>query len=149
MIYGLIFLDVVLLIFWYRYLDRRGKKTQWYWYWIFPSEIIGGVLIVGFGVIATGNYLYNNFPLSGDQTKSEMAAIANCVSGYYLEFGTYPESMKELIGQRPLRQAWLLDEWKTPYLMKTDSGHGMNLISAGADAIFNSQDDIVQHVDGS
>jgi hypothetical protein len=84
--------------------------------------------------------------LSRSATIHQGAEIASALSDYRAKLGRCPKSIGELIGNRPLRAGWLYDGWGRPYSYElSESGSRCQLLSAGRDGKFGTDDDLDWH----
>lgn len=80
------------------------------------------------------------FPKS---TKDEISEISNWIEKWNGKFGYYPQELKEIIGNNPMRQDWDKDAWNKDYkYIVNESKKTFFITSAGKDGQFDTQDDI-------
>ncbi len=99
------------------------------------------LLIIGIGL----TYIYIRFKGANlpEKTKTEMQEISNSLNKWRTEYGSFPENLDKLTLGRPMRNQWINDSWNKPYKYAVgDSGNSFIILSAGADGIFNNQDDL-------
>ena len=120
---------------------EKGVKKK---YVILPSTkfILIIILVLLTTVIFRVWWFYPK--VAKNEVQKEMTAIKNALCSYKTEFGCYPVNLDILIGNRPLRKTWKQDKWNNFYMYKPDTINGSyQLVSAGKDGKFNSEDDIV------
>lgn len=135
-------LNFYILWRWSERLKKKGKKLAWYWGWILPTDVAVLSLYSVIGIFLIGFFLFKTFPINQRTTKDEMQEITKSLLKYKNDTGRFPENMDELIGSRPLRKKWEKDAWKTEYVLIQNSENVVNLVSAGADKSFETDDDI-------
>jgi hypothetical protein len=84
--------------------------------------------------------------LSRSATVDEGAEIAASLAEYRAKLGHCPADLSVVIGTRPLRAGWLHDGWGRAYRYNpTQSASTCELVSAGRDGEFGTDDDLVWH----
>lgn len=120
-----------------------GKKRPFQMYFLQPSSIMVIVVLVVGSLSAFLFFSYQRTSIFPEKTKNEIAEITERMEKWNEKFGTYPENLKELIGNNPMRQDWKTDSWNRPYQYSvTESGNGFLIVSSGSDGKFQTKDDI-------
>ena len=84
----------------------------------------------------------------GDATiqtcKANIKQISSEIDSYYLKHKKFPESLQTLVDNKILKKKHLLDPWGSEYQYEIDkeTHAGYDILSAGEDRSFNSDDDI-------
>ncbi len=77
-----------------------------------------------------------------NKTEKEMSEISVRLEKYRQENDSYPQNLKEIIGNSPIRQTFLNDYWGSLYRYDRTSDDSFELTSAGQDKMFNTEDDL-------
>lgn len=85
-------------------------------------------------------YLRQEKPLK--QTLAEGDEIIKAINDYKLQNKKLPDSLGVVVGNNPLRQQWLYDQWNNPYQYKITKPDKFILFSVGKDGIPNTKDDV-------
>ena len=104
------------------------------------------VLLIAIGFIIVARILIGIFYFTdkgtGDTTE-KIAKIAAILNQEKTDLGTYPEELKTIIRNNPLRQNITLDYWKNEFhYEQLDNGLNYVLKSKGSDGILGTDDDI-------
>lgn len=88
-----------------------------------------------------GLYVKDEF-LSEDYTESEMNDIIKALNKYQSDTDTFPTDYLKFVKTKPIWDSWYNDDWGNPYKYINEGGD-IKLISAGKDATFATEDDII------
>ena len=112
-------------------------------YFLQPSSIIViSVLVIG-SISSFLFFSYQRTFIFPEKTKKEIVEITQRMEKWKEKFGIYPNDLKELIGNNPMRQEWKTDSWNRPYQYSvTENGTVFLIVSAGSDGMFKTEDDI-------
>lgn len=120
-----------------------GIKRPVLKYFLQPSvKILFAVLIIG-NISAFLFFSYQRKNVFPERTQSQIAEMSDFMKSWNKNIGRYPTDLKELIGNNPLRQSWHRDAWNREYQFTImENGKVFLIVSAGADGIFGTDDDI-------
>lgn len=120
-----------------------GIKRPIQKYFLQPSAIILITVLVIGSLSAFLFFSYQKTFIFPEKTKKEISEITDRMEQWNEKFGQYPTELNELIGNSPIRQSWINDEWNRPYKYSImDNGNGFLITSAGSDGQFETEDDI-------
>lgn len=88
-----------------------------------------------------GLYVKDEF-LSENYTKSEMDDIMKALNKYQSDTDTFPSDYVRFVKTKPIWDSWYSDDWGNSYKYINEGGD-IKLISAGKDATFGTEDDII------
>jgi len=104
------------------------------------------VLLIAIGFIIVARILFGIFYFAdkgADDTTEKIAKITAILNEEKTDLGIYPEELKTIIRNNPLRQNITLDYWKNEFHYKQlDNGLNYVLKSKGSDGILGTDDDI-------
>lgn len=122
---------------------KKGIKRPIKKYLMQPSFLIAIGII---GSVIVGKLLYTSLRTTSpkeSQTLNELKQIEVKLAKWNSQLGHYPNSLKELIGNNPLRRGWDKDAWNLPYKYEvSENKNDFLLISAGSDSQFDTEDDL-------
>jgi hypothetical protein len=72
--------------------------------------------------------------------------IKDALNAYYVDHNEYPEIIDMLTPNYIRTNDAIADPWGTAFKLETDDQMNLILISAGADRIFDSDDDIIRRI---
>ncbi|WP_299684795.1 type II secretion system protein GspG [uncultured Dokdonia sp.] len=101
---------------------------------IYVSVFVIVIFLIGSWFLYTVLFAYPK------QTLKEMKTITHAIVSYEENTGKKIQSLETLVVGRPLRKDWLKDAWGKPYQLTTIPN--FQLISAGSDSQFGTEDDI-------
>jgi hypothetical protein len=78
-------------------------------------------------------------------TEKEMTEMTEALNKYKYHTKKYPENLRQLVGNNPLKKDWLTDQWGNSYKYKVMPG-GITLASFGKDGKENTDDDLSKSV---
>lgn len=138
-----LFLDIK---FWFKKKKRRRfekennlpKKLM-----IYPSDRIYILLIV-FGIIGTSLFVLFVYPsMKEKKTKEKLIEIAEILDQEKNALGTYPDVLKQIVRNNPLRKNITKDAWNNDFeYQASEDGKSYILFSIGKDATPKTEDDI-------
>jgi len=77
-------------------------------------------------------------------TRNDCREIVSSLTDYFQHKNRYPNDLKTIVNNNPLRQNWYKDHWDNNYSYKTgNNGKTFTLISAGKDGKFDTKDDLI------
>tara|TARA_R110002167_G_scaffold365559_1_gene590641 strand:+ start:77 stop:544 length:468 start_codon:yes stop_codon:yes gene_type:complete len=104
------------------------------------------VLLIAVGFIIVARILLGTFYFADQgtvETKEKLAEITSILNEEKTDLGVYPEELKAIIRNNPLRQNITLDYWKNEFhYEQLDNGLNYVLKSMGSDGILGTDDDI-------
>ncbi|WP_371824130.1 DUF805 domain-containing protein [Lutibacter sp. A80] len=101
------------------------------------------ISIIGFILVSIIFLFFIRESLTKSRAKKEIAEIIRILEIRKKELGFYPQELKEIIGNNPLRKKIDIDFWGNEYHYKLiDNGVNYILISKGKDEILGTADDI-------
>jgi len=106
-----------------------------------------GLILISVLVISVlSSFLFFNYQKTNiypDKTRNEIIEISNALNKWKNHYGYYPTDLKDITKGKPLRKEWTNDVWKNPYKYNVrENGNSFEIISAGSDREFNTNDDI-------
>ena len=72
-----------------------------------------------------------------------MIDIAKALDKYKAAKGYFPTNYIDFTLSKPLRQKWKYDSWENNYMYTLKDSTNYELVSAGKDGLFDSDDDII------
>lgn len=138
------YLAAILFLYFFLGKTRIGKKVLHYinlWFWEWSMIILGTVLIVGITFVYL-HFKRNSPGYLNDQTKKELEEIRTAMEHYRLTNKTYPDSLLDLIGNKPLLQHLRDDSWGNEYRYSLRNEQ-YSIFSPGEDGKDNTKDDIL------
>ena len=72
----------------------------------------------------------------------DMNTISAAITTYFGDYDEYPENLEMLVPKYLPSTTSLLDSWGNPFHLEKDDQQNLTLVSAGADRIFATGDDI-------
>lgn len=140
------FYYIAAILFLYFFLGKTsiGRKVLHYinlWFWEWSLIILGIFLIAG----VTFVYLHfkrNSSAYRNDQTGKELEEIRTALENYRLTNKMYPNTLLDLIGNKPLLQHLRDDSWGNEYRYSLDN-EKYTIFSPGEDGESNTKDDIL------
>jgi len=72
----------------------------------------------------------------------DMNTISAAITTYFGDYDEYPENLEMLVPKYLPSTNSLLDSWGNPFHLEKDDQQNLTLVSAGADRIFATGDDI-------
>lgn len=132
--------------FWRRKKKRRklekeeGLPRKTMYHPVTVVFVIAGAIFI----LLTTVFSFFNASHSGiEETQKNMVAIQTILEEEKNTFGVYPEELKEIVRNNPLRKNIIFDYWKNAFVYTTnDSGTSYMLISKGGDHRLDTTDDI-------
>ena len=118
------------------------RRKEAIWVIVFGLIIIpvfSTIVIIGTIRLITN---YTDKVVNYSDTNLEMIEIASHIKQYKTINKKYPDEIRELIGNRPLRKSWLTDKWRNPYIYEK-TNNGFMIKSAGKDKKFDTEDDLI------
>ncbi len=89
---------------------------------------------------------YQKFVTHIKTTQNELVQITQRMELWYNKYGQYPNTLAELIGNDPIRDAWEKDAWNHPYQFSiSQKEHTFLIISAGPNGQFGTEDDLTSN----
>jgi TM2 domain-containing membrane protein YozV len=101
------------------------------------------IFIAVSGLFAMGSW-YSDKYVFPEQTMTEGRQIATAIHEFHSSYGKFPESIKDLTRNYPIRVGWIKDSWKEPYFYEViENKEKFRLISKGRDRKFGTDDDLI------
>jgi len=72
----------------------------------------------------------------------DMNSISDAITTYFGDTSEYPEDLEMLVPKYLPSTYSLLDSWGTPFRLEKDDQQNLTLLSAGADRVFDTGDDV-------
>jgi ABC-type multidrug transport system fused ATPase/permease subunit len=95
------------------------------------------------GLYAVGSW-YSDKYVFPEQTMTEGRQIATAIIEFHESHGKFPDSIKDIIKNYPLRSGWIVDGWKEPYIYEIIENEGkFRVISKGRDKALGTDDDMI------
>jgi hypothetical protein len=133
--------------FWFKKRKRRKfekennlpKKVM-----IYPSDkiVIASVILSAIAILGFGFFIHPT--MNNISTEDKLAEISTILEDEKEALGAYPNTLKAIIRNNPLRKNLVIDAWDNDiqYQLSND-GKTYNLFSVGNDREPNTKDDIV------
>lgn len=123
--------------------NEGGRKRPFQRYLLQPSTIVVITVLAISSIYASIFFTYQYKSIYPENTKKELAEMADWIEKYNKKLGQYPRSLGEAIGNSPVRKHWDKDSWNRPYkYVVINEGKNYVLLSAGPDGEFETEDDI-------
>ncbi|TRZ41618.1 type II secretion system protein GspG [Robertkochia solimangrovi] len=108
-----------------------------------PSLLIFLGTLLFISILTSVFMIIQHTYINPGKTEQEILKIGGALEKWKNHTGQYPESLKELIGNGPIRQGWEVDAWNHPYQYTlSDDRANFKLVSSGSDGFFGTKDDL-------